>query len=308
MKEQKIVKARCRKTGKYYGITVSPFGTEWKAVDVIPLSADEGRVLTSQVRQAYFETNDNLLACRYCGSRRIGGCKCTKAHFSCSSKKEYNFDCIYCQEMEIDYSMGKASRKFGSGKTEITLEQGMKYQITFSNVEWRHFDKIQFHADAGPFSHIEPKEHVIADGQRIEFHGYNVSEMNEGVLYEINPDDDFEIVCDVDTTTVKQHPEGYLYIEMGPITAKINEQGGAFFLDGRQVAQVGQRFRMRLSVSKGGQYTIEIDNRQVGTLYSQNRERVEIRFGFWHESHYCENITRAYVNNIEMSQVCGGQQ
>ena len=304
-KEEKIVKARCRKTGTYYGVVLARFGSEWKAVDVIPMTDDQARAFTSEVRQPAFETNGNLLACKRCGNRKIGGCRCTQKDYACSRKKGYHFDCIYCQEMEIDYTPGRASR---SGKTEITLEQGQKVQITFSNVSWKKFDNIRIHRHSPEYILIEPRIHVTANEQSIEFHGYNVSEMNEGVYYTINPDDDFEILCDVDTSTVVPHPRGYMFIEMGLITAKIDQDGGSFLLDGKQVIRVGQRFSMRLSLSRGGEYTIEIDGQQAGSMYRQNRGKVDIRFGFWHESHHCTSLTHAYVRNIQMSQTRGGQQ
>ena len=155
MKESKIVKARCKKTGTYYGVVLEKFFLEWKAVDVIPMSDEQARVLTSEVRQRSFETNDNLQACRTCGNRKIGGCKCTENSYSCK-KKEYHFPCIYCHNMEIDYTEGR-----GSGRTEITLEQGRKVQITFSNVTWQKFDRIQTHPTADRFRHIEPKVHAV---------------------------------------------------------------------------------------------------------------------------------------------------
>ena len=301
MREEKILKARCKKTGTYYGVIVAKFksgllGSEWKAIDVIPMKAEQAAVLTSEVKQRSFETNENLLAC-------------TQQSYNCSSSKGYHFDCIYCQEMEIDYSAGRAPiGSSGSGKAEITLEQGRKVQITFSNVTWQKFDKIQIHPTSPEYARIEPKVHVIANEQAIEFHGYNVSEMNEGVFYTINPDDDFEIACDVDTSTVQAHPQGYLYIEMGLITARIDQNGGSFLLDGKDVMQVGKRFKMCLSLSKGGEYTIEINGIKVGSLFRQNRDKVEIRFGFWHESHHCTSLTRAFVRNIHMSQIRGGKQ
>lgn len=306
MAELKIVKARCKKTGIYYGLEVARHGLVWRVVDVIPLTQEQGELLTSEVRQlGGFSTNENLLACKQCGNRKIGGCKCSPKAHPCSPDMGYHFDCVYCREMEIIYT--KASVP-GSGTTEITLEQGKKVQITFSNVKWQKFDKIRIHPGPGEYRAIEPKVHVIADGQAIEFHGYNISEMNEGVYYAIRPEDDFEIVCNVDTSKVKPHPTGHMYIEMGLITARIDQNGGSFLLDGQEVIRVGTRFQMRLSLTEGGRYRIEINGQKAGEVFRRNANNVEIRFGFWHESHNCEMLTEAYVRNIEMSQTRGTRQ
>ncbi len=306
MNETKVVKGKCKKTGIYYGLTVARFGTIWKVVDVIPMTQDEARVLTSEVKQPTFETNANLLPCKRCGNRRVGGCRCSQQLHSCSPRMGYCFDCIYCHNFEPDFSRARVSP--GTGATEITLAQGKKVRISFSNVKWEKYDNIQPHASPAEFWHIEPKVHVIAKDQDIEFHGYNVSEMDEGVYYTIDARDDFEIICDVDTSTVHAHPKGFLYIQMGIITAQIDQNGGAFILDGQTVARVGTRFRMALSLTEGGKYRIEIDGRLVGEKIRQSWKDIDIRFGFWHESHFCSELTAAYVRNIEMSQTPGGRQ
>src|SRR5699024_3508498 len=69
-----------------------------------------------------------------------------------------------------------------------------KYKaVTFSNVEWEKYDHISDHPSGAEFN--EPTVHVIADEKKIEFHGYNISQMDEGVTYTIDGSDDFEIEC-----------------------------------------------------------------------------------------------------------------
>ena len=55
--------------------------------------------------------------------------------------------------------------------------------VTFSNVEWKKFDNIRVHPSGAKYN--EPRIHVVANRDNIEFHGYNVSEMDEGVYYKI---------------------------------------------------------------------------------------------------------------------------
>ena len=303
MTESKMVKAVCKKTGLCYGLEVKEFNGEWRVVNAVRLTDDEADVITTDVKQSFFNTNDNLIACGNCGSRRIGGCKCPRKSHKCSKKMEYEFDCIYCDQMEIDYSRARG-KSSGRNSGEITLEQGQKVKITFSNVEWKKYDRIPVHPSGAVFS--EPSVHIIANEERIEFHGYNVSAMDEGVYYKIDPNDDFEISCDVNTSTIRPHPGGHLLISMGIITAELSEKGGMFYLDGQNVAKVGSQFSMKLSLNEGGRYTITINGRVVGNKYQLNRQSVDIIFGFRHQSHYCAMLSHAYISDIQMAQTKGG--
>lgn len=303
MSESKMLKAICKKTGICFGLEVKRFGSDWKVVNAVRLSDDEASVLTSEVKQATFETNNNLVACRTCGNRKIGGCKCPKKAHQCSKKMKYEFDCVYCQELEIDYSKARGLPR-NAQSDEITLEQGQKVKITFSNVEWKKYDRITLHPSGARYN--EPKTHIIANEEKIEFHGYNVSAMDEGVYYSIGSDDDFEISCDVNTSTIQPHPGGHLLISMGIITAQLDQNGGVFYLDGKQVAKVGSKFNMCLSLSHGGKYTITINGKVAGTGYKKNKQSVDIVFGFKHSSHDCHILSHAYISDIQMSQTKGG--
>ena len=301
MKDTKMIKAVCRKTGRWYGLEIEQFGGVWKVVNMIDLSDAEAAVISSEVKQPSFETNDNLLACNKCGKRKVGGCGCAKRSARCSADMKYRFGCVYCDELEIDYSCAKKSSGRSEGE-EITLEQGQKIRITFSNTEWEKYDNVRFH-ETDRF--IEVPEHVIATGENIEFHGYHVSEMDEGVKYSISPNDDFEIECDVDTSKIQPHPGGHLIISMGIITAELNRQGGVFYLAGKRAAKVGATFSMKLSLKDGGRYTVEINGTTVGTEFKRSWRKVDIVFGFVHFHHRCEKLSHAYIANIRMTQTGG---
>jgi hypothetical protein len=146
----------------------------------------------------------------------------------------------------------------------------------------------------------EPAVHVIYSEDNIEFHGYNISAMDEGVYYTIGKNDDFEIECDVDTTTISPHPGGYLYIRFGVLSANITQNGGAFSLDGQSVATVGSRFKMRLSIMEGGKYLVYIDDVKRGEVFIPSTDTINITFGFAHESHHCNQLSHAYLRNIRM--------
>lgn len=298
MAESKFLKAKCRKTGLFFGLDVKKYGSVWKVVNMVRLSDEEAKLTASEVRQDAFETNSNLLACSKCGNRRIGGCSCSKKLFQCSPRMKYKFDCVYCSEFEVDYSRPTARDISKHSGGTVTLSQGKEVKIiTFSNVKWNKFDNIKHHESGAKFG--EPRIHVIANEENIEFHGYNISQMDEGVYYTINSSDDFEIECDVDTSTIQPHPGGHLYISFGSITAMISEKGGTFCLDGKSIAKVGSRFHMVLSLIDNV-FSITIDNEKKGELHKYDNSKVKITFGFTHESHYCSILSHAYIRGIKM--------
>lgn len=175
--------------------------------------------------------------------------------------------------------------------------------VTFSNVRWQKFDHIRIHPSGAEYN--EPCVHVIANRDNIEFHGYNVSEMDEGVYYIINRNDDFEIECDVDTTHILPHPGGYFYISFGIITAMINQDGGKFLLNNTNIAQVGSSFRMKLSLTESGKYEVFINGIKKGEQFQSTSLETKIVFGFKHDSHNCKRLSHAYVNRIKMKQSKG---
>ncbi|MBR4550202.1 MAG: TerD family protein [Oscillospiraceae bacterium] len=130
---RKFLKAHCRKTDRWYGLEIEQFGSTWKVVNMIDLSDDEAAVLSSEIRQPSFETNSNLLACTQCGSRRVGGCSCAKKKYSCQKHMKYRFDCIYCSELEIDYSLPTGSEVSGRAGETVVLSQGQEVTIRYAD-------------------------------------------------------------------------------------------------------------------------------------------------------------------------------
>ena len=302
MFETKLVKAKCQRTGKHYGLEVSQIGGVWKIVNVIDMKDEEAKLVASEVRVSDLETHTNLLPCGNCGSRKFGGCGCIKNRTACSHDMKYNFQCIYCNEMKLDYSVPSRADLGGRRDGEsITLIQGKEMKIvTFSNVEWTKFDNVNYH-DPAPM-YREPRVHVIAEEENIAFHGYNISQMDEGVYYDIPETDDFVMNCNVDTSTISPHPGGYLYIKFGILTAQITQTSGTFRINDRTVATTGSRFNMTLSLTEGGKYAVEIDGVKKGEGYQQSRGTVRVTFGFAHGSHHCEQLSHASLKNIKMAQ------
>ena len=301
MKESKFLKAHCKLTGRYFALEVQKFDNVWKVVNFDELNIEDSKIIASEVVQSSFQTNDNLLACSFCGNRSIGGCSCAKSRFYCVQDLKYHLDCAYCDNLEIDYT--PPSREIHTG--EKVIVQGKEVQsVNFSNVKWIKFDRIQSHINGRLLGFTaEPHIHVIAEDKNIEFHGYNISEMDEGVYYEIGANDDFEIECEIDTSGINPHPGGYLYIEFGLIQAQIKKRGGSFFLNGEHCCNVvGPKFKMRLSLTSDNKYAIYINDLKKGERIYPRMSTIRIYFGFKHGPHRCESLSHAALKNIKMTQ------
>lgn len=305
--ETKFIKAFCGKTKEYYSLEVAEIGGKYKVVNMTSLPADKARITTSEIRVDDLETHTTLVPCSKCGSRVVGGCGCYKKQHSCRKNDKYHFQCIYCNEFTLDYSSPSSSDLRGLKGKKITLEQGKEVEITFSNVEWTYFDLVKKHEGPGSYFLIEPKVHVKYNEKNIEFHGYNVSNMNEGVYYDIDGRDDFSIECNVDTSFIKPHPGGCLEIRLGEIYAAIDQNGGTFMIGSSNICSVRNKFRMLLSYSKGV-YKVAIDGKEVGSRQGSKKEQIRITFSFKHDSHCCELLSHAYIKDINMKQCANSNQ
>lgn len=133
MSESKFLKAYCEKTRQYFGLEIKKFGSTWKVVNVIHLSNDEAKLISSEIEQNYFETNTNLIPCQKCGNRRVGGCGCAKHQRMCARGMKYRFDCTYCDALKIDYSLPTASEVGGRAGETVTLSQGQEVRIRYAD-------------------------------------------------------------------------------------------------------------------------------------------------------------------------------
>lgn len=133
MAESKFIKAYCAKTSRYYGLEVKKLGFKWKVVNMVQLSDEEARLSASEVEVSSLETGDNLIPCQTCGGRRVGGCGCAKKKQRCSRDMKYRFDCIYCDELKLDYSLPTASDVGGQAGETVKLSQGQEVKIRYSD-------------------------------------------------------------------------------------------------------------------------------------------------------------------------------
>ena len=119
MSESKILKARCKKTGAQFGMELRESGGEWKIVNMIKMNDCEADSILSEVRQPRFVTHTNLIPCQKCGSRVVGGCACAKTGATCLKEMKYKFSCIYCNELEINYSRKRTPYTAWAGVSNI---------------------------------------------------------------------------------------------------------------------------------------------------------------------------------------------
>jgi hypothetical protein len=143
---------------------------------------------------------------------------------------------------------------------------------------------------------------LSAKEKDIEFHGYHVSAMDEGVTYDIKQGDDFEIDCNIDTSHIDTHPGGTVSISLGEITASLNEKGGDIKVGWKTMAKVGSKFRLKMSLTDGGHYELHVDGQKVGSKDAPVNGPVQVKFGLKHQSHYCNRLSHVYISNITMSQ------
>ena len=130
MAETKFIKGKCNKTGRYFGLEIKQNRSRWEVVNFLEIPEEEARVITSEIRQDSFETAKSLLPCEKCGSRKVSGCNCTAKR--CPVQKgTYNFQCVYCKNMEIDYSTVSSLAGYKEGDV-IRLSQGQEVKITFN--------------------------------------------------------------------------------------------------------------------------------------------------------------------------------
>ena len=130
--KKSFVKTYCDIGRKFYGLEVRKEGFSWKVTDVLPLSEREALLASTdpEVNVRGLETADNLLACKGCGSRKVGGCSCAYGGQRCSG--DYDLMCVYCKHMKIDRSVPTSSEVRGAGGT-IRLSQGQEVKIRFSD-------------------------------------------------------------------------------------------------------------------------------------------------------------------------------
>lgn len=130
--ETKFVKAYCQKTKQYFALEVKKYGAVWKVTNFTQLSPEEAKLTATEIEQPGFETNTNLLPCLSCKNRKVGGCACASRKNQCVSGMKYQFNCIYCNQLHIDYSLPEMDSSIRVGE-KVVLSQGQEVVIRFAD-------------------------------------------------------------------------------------------------------------------------------------------------------------------------------
>ncbi|MBO5312945.1 MAG: hypothetical protein J6B29_03165 [Clostridia bacterium] len=145
--EIKMLKAKCKRTGRYYGIELRQRDGEWKAVNMVWLSDDERAIIDSEVRQSRFLSADNLQPCGKCGTRKLFSCSCLRGKRACSLSSPYELDCIYCDQLEIDYSRNRRRGPYTEWAGHSNIPQAIKDK--YGNPQGSQYDLAEDGAFTG---------------------------------------------------------------------------------------------------------------------------------------------------------------
>lgn len=196
---------------------------------------------------------------------------------------------------------GMAAMSLNAGPEQRIAHKYRK--VTFDSKGWVKYDRVKYHESGAEYD--EPEIHIVSKGREIEFHGYNISRMDEGVRYTINASDDFEIQCNINTSTIKPHPGGHLEIRLGIISAHLDENGGYIYFGDRKIANVPSKFHLRMALKDGGNYEVAVNRMTLGRQYDETIGNLDVEFGFIHGSHHCHLLSHAYISDINMTHGLG---
>ena len=125
---KKFVKAFCAAKNRHFGLDVEEFGGQYEVTNFIDISASEAEILPTQVNQTSFKVHNNLQSCWYENSRTVGSSSSPIGKGGCATGK-YNFQCLYCRNLQIDRSKAKTNGQLRKGDV-VHLSQGQEVAIT----------------------------------------------------------------------------------------------------------------------------------------------------------------------------------
>ncbi|MCR5079594.1 MAG: TerD family protein [Bacilli bacterium] len=124
---RKFVKAVCSVKNRHYGLDVDEYGGKYEVTNIIDITAEQAKLLPTQVRQDKFYSHSNLLPCSGDGSRLIGGSSYPMGKGGCNNGK-FNAQCMYCKNFRIDYASSHVGGQYKKGDV-VHLSQGQDIVI-----------------------------------------------------------------------------------------------------------------------------------------------------------------------------------
>lgn len=100
--ESKIVRAKCSKTDKKFLVEASKFGSEYSITNFIDIDELRYSKVHSQIDGSNLKTDERILPCLICGSRKIASCGCVMKNKVCHADDKYQYQCIYCPNLSIE--------------------------------------------------------------------------------------------------------------------------------------------------------------------------------------------------------------
>ena len=105
---QTFLKAKCKVTGKLFGLTIDNKDGRPYIRDFVPLEQEAYDALSPEYKvDPHIEVASTLLPCKWCGTRKFGSCSCSRSRKTCNKNDKYDYQCAFCDQMEFDYSGGK---------------------------------------------------------------------------------------------------------------------------------------------------------------------------------------------------------
>ena len=158
MADEKIILAHCTKTGKKFCIEAKKKGQSYEAVNFIDLSDSDYSKLSSEIACKRLLTGDNLIACRYCQSRKVAGCSCNRAKKRCNSNGKYDFQCIYCDSLVLDAPKSAKKKIYVTSKHYDDIGEVLSsLDLRYSSFHGKYDCDILF-INCGTKDTIDPKK------------------------------------------------------------------------------------------------------------------------------------------------------
>lgn len=139
--DTKFIKVKCAKTNKYFALEVADKGGRYEIVNFVDLTEEDAGIIFTEVSASDLSTAGNLLACKYCGKRKFASCSCNKKAKRCSLSDKYDFQCVYCNELQIDYSRNLSRSPYTRWAGVSNIPAGVKDR--FGNPQGGQYDLAQ---------------------------------------------------------------------------------------------------------------------------------------------------------------------
>ncbi|MBR5389607.1 InlB B-repeat-containing protein [Candidatus Saccharibacteria bacterium] len=235
----------------------------------------------------------------------------------------YDFHIQTCWDSvagDIASTIGSTVRLFNPDQVALTSK---KNAITFDNVVWTKYDRIQSHmtessvggdctscdgdtrsTNCTKVEGVYSNEHVITSTNSdntvdLVFSGYTNGDMDEGLSHVIEGIKHFTIDIEVDASKILAHPGGVFTVTLGPISAEVDPSTGVTLkVNGSTADTINSRNFHLLLEKNETTYKVCVDSTCKTATGGEN---AEIDYNFKHSGHGCGCISKVYLTGILMT-------